>query len=65
MRITKLPIPLVVAAAALTSVVMIYVYLTAPPMPIHTDPNFTYPLLAGVTYMWRGAAFQYVYAYTL
>jgi len=62
MRLTKLPIPLLIAAAALTGVVYIYVYLTAPPMPIHTDPNFSQPLLPGVTYLWRGAAFQYVFS---
>jgi hypothetical protein len=62
MRIAKLPIPLLVAAAALTSVVYIYVYISAPPMPIYTDPNFTKPLFAGVTYLWRGAAFQYVFS---
>ena len=62
MRIAKLPIPLLIAAAALTSVVYIYVYLSAPPMPIHTDPNFTHPLYPGVTYLWRGAAFQYVFS---
>jgi hypothetical protein len=60
MRITKFPIPLLVAAAALTSVAVIYVYLMAPPMPIHTDPNFTSPLFAGGVYMWRGAAFEYL-----
>ena len=62
MRITKLPIPLLIAAAALTSVAVIYVYLTAPPLPIHTDPNFSQPLFAGVTYLWRGAAFQYIFS---
>jgi len=62
MRITKLPIPLLLAAAALTSVVYIYVHLTAPPMPIHTDPNFTQPLISGVTYLWRGAAFRYIFS---
>jgi hypothetical protein len=62
MRITKLPIPLLIAAAAITSVAYIYVYLTAPPMPIHTDPNFTSPLYAGGTYMWRGAAYQYLFS---
>jgi hypothetical protein len=60
MRISKLPIPLLVAAAALTGVAVIYVYLTAPPMPIHTDPNFTSPLFVGGVYLWRGAAFQYL-----
>jgi len=62
MRITKLPIPLLIAAAALTSVVYIYVYLTSPPMPIHTDPNFTSPLYAGAVYLWRGAAFRYTFS---
>jgi len=62
MRITKLPIPLLIAAAALTSVVYIYVYLTAPPMPIHTDPNFTSSLYVGGVYLWRGAAFQYIFS---
>jgi len=62
MRITKLPIPLLIAAAALTSVAVIYVYLTAPPMPIHTDPNFTSPLYVGGVYLWRGAAFQYIFS---
>jgi hypothetical protein len=62
MRITKLPIPLLMAAAALTSLVMIYVYYAAPPMPIHTDPNFTQPLYAGGTYMWCGAAYDYVFS---
>jgi len=62
MRITKLPIPLLIAAAALTSVAVIYVYLTAPPMPIHTDPNFTTSLYVGGTYLWRGAAFEYLFS---
>ena len=62
MRITKLPIPLLLAAVALTSVVMIHVYFMAPPMPIHTDPNFTYVLYTGGVYMWRGAAFHYVFS---
>jgi ribosomal protein S8E len=62
MRITKLPIPLLIAAAALTSVAVIYVYLTAPPMPIHTDPNFTQPLYVGGVYLWRGAAFEYIFS---
>jgi hypothetical protein len=60
MRITKLPIPMIIAAIAITSVAVIYVYLTAPPLPIHTDPNFTTPLFAGGVYLWRGAAFQYL-----
>jgi hypothetical protein len=62
MRITKLPIPLLIAAAALTSVAVIYVYLTAPPMPLHTDPNFTSSLYVGGTYLWRGAAFEYTFS---
>jgi hypothetical protein len=62
MRITKLPIPLLIAAAALTSVAVIYVYLTAPPMPTHTDPNFTMPLFSGGVYLWRGAAFEYLFS---
>ncbi len=62
MRITRLPIPLIIAAAALTGVAVIYVYLQAPPMPIYTDPNFTQPLYGGVTYLWRGAAFQYIFS---
>jgi hypothetical protein len=62
MRITKLPIPLLIAAAALTSVAVIYVYFTAPPTPIHTDRNFTTPLYAGLTYLWRGAAFEYIFS---
>jgi len=62
MRITKLPIPLLLAAAALTSVVVIHVYFKAPPLPIHTDPNFTYVLYSGGVYMWRGAAFHYVFS---
>jgi hypothetical protein len=60
MRITKLPIPMIIAAIAITSVAVIYVYLTAPPIPIHTDPNFTTPLFAGMVYLWRGAAFEYI-----
>jgi hypothetical protein len=31
-------------------------------MPIHTDPNFTGTLYPGGTYLWRGAAFQYVFS---
>jgi hypothetical protein len=62
MRITKLPIPLLIAAAALTGVAVIYVYLTAPPMPIYTDPNFTTPLYVGGVYLWRGAAFEYTFS---
>jgi len=62
MRIAKLPIPLLIAAAALVSVAMIYVYVLAPPLPIHTDPNFTYTLYTGGVYLWRGAAFQYIFS---
>jgi hypothetical protein len=62
MRITKLPIPLLIAAAALTSVAVIYVYLTGPSLPIYTDPNFTGPLFIGGTYLWRGAAFEYIFS---
>ncbi len=62
MRISKLPVPLLLAAAALTSVAVIYVYLQAPPMPIHTDPNFTHPLYPGGVYLWRGAAFEYLFS---
>ena len=62
MRITRLPIPLLIAAIGITSTAVIYVYLTAPPMPIHTDPNFTYPLLTGAVYLWRGAAFDYIFS---
>ncbi len=62
MRITKMPVPLLIAAVALTGVTVIYVYLQAPPLPIHTDANFTAPLFGGVTYLWRGAAFQYIFS---
>jgi len=62
MRITKLPIPLLIAAVAVTSVAVIYVYLTAPPMPIYTDHNFTQPLLSGTVYVWRGAAHEYIFS---
>jgi hypothetical protein len=62
MRITKLPIPILIAAAALTSVAVIYVYLTGPLLPIYTDPNFTTPLFSGAVYLWRGAAFQYSFS---
>jgi hypothetical protein len=31
-------------------------------MPIHTDPNFTGPLFSGLTYLWRGAAFEYIFS---
>ncbi len=62
MRITKMPVPLLIAAIALTGVTVIYVYLQAPPMPIHTDPNFTMPLFGSATYLWRGAAFEYLFS---
>ena len=62
MRMTKFPLPLLIAAAAITGTAVIYVYLTAPPMPIHTDPNFTSPLFVGMTYLWRGAAFDYLFS---
>jgi hypothetical protein len=61
MRITKLPIPLLIAAAALTSVAVIYVYLTAPPMPLHTGPltNITVGSNVWVVYV-RGERPLYV-----
>jgi hypothetical protein len=62
MRIAKWPIPMILAAIALTSTALIYVYIQAPPIPIYTDPNFTSSLIGGMTYLWRGAAFQYTFS---
>jgi hypothetical protein len=31
-------------------------------MPIHTDPNFTSPLNVYILYLWRGAAFEYIFS---
>jgi hypothetical protein len=56
MRLTKIPMPLLIAALVATSAVVIYLQLTVVSPPVVADGNFTTALVAGTPYLWRGAA---------
>jgi len=56
MRLGKIPIALIIAAAVSFTAVTIYLYISVLPIPIVADPNFTGTLVAGSPYLWRGAA---------
>jgi len=56
MRLSKIPVALVIAAMVSVTAVTIYLYLSLVPVPVVADPNFTGTLVAGSPYLWRGAA---------
>jgi len=56
MRLTKIPMPLLIAAFVATTSVVILLQLTVVPVPPVADANFTGTLVKGSPYLWRGAA---------
>jgi hypothetical protein len=56
MRLSKIPVPLLIAALVATTAVVVYLQLSVVPVPVVADPNFTTTLIGGTPYMWRGAA---------
>jgi len=56
MQLTKIPMPLLIAAFVATTSVVILLQLTVVPVPVVADPNFTGTLVKGSPYLWRGAA---------
>jgi hypothetical protein len=59
MRLSKIPVPLLIAALVATTAVVIYLQLSVVPVPVVADPNFTTTLIAGTPYMWRGAGSEF------
>jgi len=59
MRLSKIPIPLLIAALVATTAVVVYLQLSVVSVPVVADPNFTTTLVAGTPYMWRGAASEF------
>jgi len=56
MRLSKIPVPLLIAALVATTAVVVYLQLSVVPVPVVADPNFTTTLIGGTPYLWRGAA---------
>ncbi len=56
MMLSKIPMPLLVAAFVVTTAVVVYLQLTVVSVPVVVDPNFTGTLVKGSPYLWRGAA---------
>jgi hypothetical protein len=56
MQLTRIPVPLLIAAVVATTAVVIYLQLTVVSVPVVADSNFTSTLVAGSPYLWRGAA---------
>jgi hypothetical protein len=56
MQLTRIPIPLLIAAVVATTAVVIYLQLSVVSVPVVADANFTSTLVAGSPYLWRGAA---------
>ena len=59
MRLTKIPVPLLIATLVATTAVVIYLQLSVVPVPVVADPNFTTTLIAGTPYLWRGAGSEF------
>jgi hypothetical protein len=59
MRLSKIPVPLLIAALVATTAVVIYLQLSVVPVPVVADPNFTTTLIGGTPYLWRGAASEF------
>jgi hypothetical protein len=60
MWLTKIPMPLLIAALVATTSVVIYLQLTVVPVPPVADANFTGVLAMGSPYLWRGAASEII-----
>jgi hypothetical protein len=57
MRLTKIPLPLLIAALVATTAVVIYLNISVVPVPAVVDSNATaVTLVKGTPYLWRGAA---------
>ncbi len=56
MWLSKIPMPLLIAAFVATTAVVIFLNLTVVSVPVVADPNFTGTLVKGSPYLWRGAA---------
>ena len=59
MRLSKIPVPLLIAALVATTAAVIYLQLSVVPVPVVADPNFTTTLVTGTPYLWRGAASEF------
>lgn len=59
MRLSKIPMPLLIAALVATTAVVVYLQLSVVSVPIVADPNFTTTLVADTPYLWRGAASEF------
>jgi hypothetical protein len=62
MQLSKIPVPLLIAALVATTAVVIYLQLSVVSVPVVADPNFTTTLIAGTPYMWRGAGSEFTIA---
>jgi hypothetical protein len=56
MRLGKVPMALIIAAAVSFTAVTVYLYISVIPIPVVADSNFTGTLVAGSAYLWRGSA---------
>jgi hypothetical protein len=56
MALSKIPIPLLIAALVATTAVVIYLNISVVSVPVVTDANFNTTLVRGTPYLWRGAA---------
>jgi hypothetical protein len=59
MRLSKIPMPLLIAALVATTAVVVHLQLSVVSVPVVADPNFTGTLVAGTPYLWRGAASEF------
>jgi hypothetical protein len=55
MQLSRIPIPLIIAAVVATTAVVIYLNLSVVSVPVVADANFSSVLVAGSPYLWRGA----------
>ena len=60
MMLSKIPVPLLIAALVVTTVVTIYLNILVVPVPVVVDGNTTSTLVKGTPYLWRGAASEIV-----
>ncbi len=56
MRLSKIPLPLLIAALVATTAVVVYLQLSVVQAPVVADGNFSTTLVAGTPYLWRGTA---------
>jgi len=60
MRLSKIPVPLLIAALVATTAVVVYLQLSIVPAPPVADPNFTGTLVKGSPYLWRASASEII-----